>query len=231
MLAHSHPDPFMGLSIRITNDCVHAIMADVTSHLREHLALKSQKHSLFSPLQKMLIHHLFHRLIALSFLATSFGFFKFILLFLSTFSWWIPSSLIFSVSCFRIYTFKTMHFPPLTVCYFFQFSLGGGGGFVSPLLLSFNLIILLRSYCLITLCNFRFTLLHIGFSIDCVVLTTNGLVFICRHTYVPVYPFHPPLSPMVTANLFSLSKCLFIFHIWVKSYSVSLSLSGLFHLT
>ena len=51
--------------------------------------------------------------------------------------------------------------------------------------------------------NFRCALLCISFCIDCIVLTTNSLVFICHRTYVPLYPFCPP--SLVTINLFSFS--------------------------
>ena len=68
---------------------------------------------------------------------------------------------------------------------------------------------LLRSCWFITLCNFRCTLLQISFCVDCIVLTSNSLVFIRHHTYaLSLLPTSFPLSPLVTTKLFSLSMCL-----------------------
>ena len=63
---------------------------------------------------------------------------------------------------------------------------------------NFFSIILLRSYWFITLCNFRCTLLYISFCVDCIVLTSDSLVFICHHTYLPLYPFRPLPHPRLT---------------------------------
>ena len=50
----------------------------------------------------------------------------------------------------------------------------------------------------------------ISFYIDCIVLTTSSLIL---SILLPLLPTFQPPSPLVTANLLSLSMCLFIFHI------------------
>ena len=61
--------------------------------------------------------------------------------------------------------------------------------------------------------NFRCTSLYFSFCRDRIVFTTNSLVFIRHHIYVPLYPFchsvTPSPAPLVSTNLFSLSMCLF----------------------
>ena len=54
------------------------------------------------------------------------------------------------------------------------------------------------------------------FYIHCSMLTTKNLGFICQHAVVPVYPF-APLShpPLLTAILFSISVCLFLFDLFL----------------
>ena len=62
-----------------------------------------------------------------------------------------------------------------------------------PVLFFFFEIILLRSYWFKTLCNFRYTLLHIRFRIDCIVFTINSLVLSATTHMCPFSPFalHP----------------------------------------
>lgn len=82
--------------------------------------------------------------------------------------------------------------------------------------------------------NFRYTSLHFKLYVDYIMFTPQRIVTICHCTHVPFYSFHPlphNPSPLVTADLICISLCLFIvvtaciFHLWVKSYDIWLSLS------
>ena len=104
---------------------------------------------------------------------------------------------------------------------------------------------LLRFITVVYNISFMCTTLYFYFCIHYSVLTTKNFVSIHHHKVDPLYPLHPPLipSPLVATALFSVSTCLFLFglvcsfiylffkfHIWVKSYSICLSPSDLFHL-
>ena len=84
------------------------------------------------------------------------------------------------------------------------------------------------------------TTLHFYFCICYGVLTSKSLVSIHHHTVDPLYPFHPPLCPFPSGNrysvlciyvvlfgLFTFCFLFFIFHTWVKSYGICLSLPDL----
>ena len=90
----------------------------------------------------------------------------------------------------------------------------------------------MRSYWLTTLCKLQVYI--ISFCIDCIMFTTNSLVFICHHTHVPLYPFCPPLTSFPSGNHQSvLLTYVFVYlpstYEW-KSQGNCLSLSDLFGL-
>ena len=77
-----------------------------------------------------------------------------------------------------------------------------------------------------------------SFCIDCIILTSNNLDFICHHTCVPHYPFRPPLTPFLSGNHSSVLIHVFVYlphtsenmvFIFVWLISLSIIPSGSIH--